>query len=78
MWHVRTILTVEPKICSVNKVKPLNIGHAGTKSFVLYREMFFIWRLKCTGQIGIGMGSFVFYRKLSYIYLERPLSEVPL
>ena len=30
-------------------VEPLNKGHVGTRSFVLYREVSFIQRLKCTG-----------------------------
>ena len=34
---------------SVYRVEPLNKGHVGTRSFVLYREVSFIRRLKCTG-----------------------------
>ena len=48
-------------------MKPLNKGHIGTKSFVLYREVFFIQRLKCTGRIGIGMSKFVHYREVFFI-----------
>ena len=33
-------------------VEPPNKGHVGTRSFVLYREVSFIRRLKCTGIIG--------------------------
>ena len=51
-----------------NTVEPPNKGHVGTRSFVLYREVSFIWRLKCTGIIGIGMNSFVLYRQVSFIW----------
>ena len=40
----------------------------GTSSFVLYREVSFIWRLKCTDMIGIGTSSFVLYREVSFIW----------
>ena len=30
-------------------MEPLNKGHIGTRSFVLYGEVSFIQRLKCTG-----------------------------
>ena len=55
-------------------VEPPNKGHIGTKSFVLYREVSFIRRLKCTGIIGIWTSRFVLYREV----LECPLSKVPL
>ena len=42
-------------------------GHVGTRSFVLYREVSFIRRLKCTGIIGIGTSRFVLYREVSFI-----------
>ena len=45
--------------------EPLNKGHVGTRSFVLYREVSFIRRLKCTGIIGIGMSRFVFTERCS-------------
>ena len=32
-------------------VEPPNKGHVGTRSFVLYRVVSFIWRSKCTGII---------------------------
>ena len=48
-------------------VEPLNKGHVGTRMFVLYRGVSFIWRLKCTGIIGIGISSFVLYREVSFI-----------
>ena len=48
-------------------VKPPNKGHVGTRSFVRYREVFFIWRLKCTGIIGIGTSRFVLYREVFFI-----------
>ena len=48
-------------------VEPLNKGHVGTRSFVLYREVSFIRRLKCTGTIGIGTSRFVLYREVSFI-----------
>ena len=57
-----------------NTVEPPNKGHVGTRNFVLYREVSFIPRLKCTGIIGIGMSRFVLY----VLYSECPLSEVPL
>ena len=52
-------------------VEPLNKGHVGTRSFVLYREVSFIRRLKCTGIIGIGTSKFVFYREVSFINPRR-------
>ena len=48
-------------------MEPPNKGHVGTRSFVLYREVSFILRLKCTGIIGVGMSRFVLYREVSYI-----------
>ena len=45
-----------------------NKGHVGTRSFVLYREVSFIRRLKCTGIIGIWMSRFVLYREVSFIW----------
>ena len=48
-------------------MEPLNKGHVGTRSFVLYREVSFILRLKCTGIKGIGMSSYVFYKEVSFI-----------
>ena len=50
-----------------NTVEPPNKGHVGTRGFVLYREVSFIWRLKCTGMIGIRTSSFVLYREVSFI-----------
>ena len=47
--------------------EPPNKGHVETRSFVLYREVSFIRRLKCTGIIGIGMSRFVLYREVSFI-----------
>ena len=41
--------------------EPLNKGHVGTRSFVLYREVSFIQRLECTCIIGIGTSRFVLY-----------------
>ena len=46
-------------------VKPPNKGHVGTGSFVLYREVSFIWRSKCTGVIGIGTIRFAFIERCS-------------
>ena len=57
-----------------NIVEPPNKGHIGTRSFVLYREVSFIRRLKCTGIIGIGQVDLSFIERCS----ECPLSEVPL
>ena len=48
-------------------VEPPNKGHVGTRSFVLYREVSFIRRLKCTGIIGIEKNRFVLYREVSFI-----------
>ena len=48
-------------------VEPLNKGHVGTRSFVIYREVSFIRRLKCTGIIGIGTNIFVLYREVFFI-----------
>ena len=48
-------------------MEPLNKGHVGTRSFVLYREVSFIRRLKCTGIIGIGTSRFVLYREVFFI-----------
>ena len=45
-------------------VEPPNKGPIGTKCFVLYREVSFIRRLKCTGIIGTGM---ILYREVSFI-----------
>ena len=51
----------------VRTVEPPNKGHVGTRSFVLYREVSFIRRLKCTGIIGIGTSRFVLYREVFFI-----------
>ena len=48
-------------------VKSPNKGHVGTRRFVLYREVSFTRRLKCTGIIGIGMSRFVLYREVFFI-----------
>ena len=56
-----------PELAFTDTVEPLNKGHVGTRSFVLYREVSFIWRLKCTGIIGIGTSRFVLYREVSLI-----------
>ena len=48
-------------------MEPLNEGHVGTRSFVLYREVSFICRLKCTGIIGMWTSRFVLYREVSFI-----------
>ena len=48
-------------------MEPPNKGHVGIRSFVLYREVSFIWRLKCTGIIGIGTSRFVLYREVFFI-----------
>ena len=51
----------------LHTVEPPNKGHFGTRSFVLYREVSFIQRLKCTGIIGIGTSRFVLYREVFFI-----------
>ena len=61
-------------ICTV---EPPNKGHIGTKSFVLYRGVSFIRRLKCTGMIEVGTSRFVLYREVFFIRSVL-LSEVPL
>ena len=48
-------------------MEPSNKGHVETRSFVLYREVSFIRRLKCTGIIGIGTSRFVLYREVFFI-----------
>ena len=48
-------------------MEPLNKGHIGTRSFVLYKEVSFIRRLKCIGIIEIGTSRFVLYREVSFI-----------
>ena len=48
-------------------MEPPNKGHVWTRSFVLYREVSFILRLKCTGIIGIGTSRFVLYREVLFI-----------
>ena len=49
-------------------MEPPSEGHVGTRSFVLYREVSFFRRLKCTGIIGIGTSRFVLYREVSFIW----------
>ena len=49
-------------------MEPPNKGHVGSRSFVLYREVSFIRRLKCTGIIGIGTSRFVLYREVFFIW----------
>ena len=53
--------------CSIYTVEPPNKGHIGTRSFVLYREVSVIRRLKCTSIIGIGTNRFVLYREVFFI-----------
>ena len=53
--------------CPSCTVEPPNKGHVGTRSFVLYREVSFIRRLKCIGIIGIGTSRFVLYREVFFI-----------
>ena len=48
-------------------MEPLNKGHIGTRSFVLYREVSLIRRVKCTDIIGIGTSRFVLYREVFFI-----------
>ena len=66
--------------CPSYTVEPLNKGHIGTRSFVLYREVSFIRRLKCTSIIGTGTSRFVLYREMFFIqtFILCPLLEVPL
>ena len=52
----------------MNTVELPNERHVGTRSFVLYREVFFIRRVKCTGIIGIGTSRFVLYREVFFIW----------
>ena len=59
---------LEVHIIIVYTVEPPNKGHIGTKSFVLYKEVSFIRRLKCTGIIGIGTSRFVLYREVFFIW----------
>ena len=48
-------------------VEPPNKRHVRTRSVVLYREVSFIRRLKCTGKIGIRTSRFVLYREVFII-----------
>ena len=48
-------------------MEPPNKGHIGTRCFVLYKEVSFIRRLKCTGIIKIGTSKFAHYREVSFI-----------
>ena len=43
-YHLLTLI-----VCKGMAVVPPTKGHLVTRSFVLYREVSFIWRLKCTG-----------------------------
>ena len=52
----------------VIQVEPPNKGHVGTRSSVLYREVSFIRRFKCTDIIGIGTSIFVLYREVFFIW----------
>ena len=55
-------------------VEPLNKGHTRTRSFVLYREVSFIRRLKCTSIIGIGTSRlFVLYREVLTFFIQSVL-----
>ena len=65
-WSSVTLLCLCLETC-IDTVEPPNKGHVWTRSFVLYREVSFIWRLKCTGIIGIGTSIFVLYREVSFI-----------
>ena len=51
----------------IGTVEPPNKGRIWTRNFVLFREVFFIQRLKCTGIIGIGTSRFVLYREVLFI-----------
>ena len=48
-------------------MEPPNYGHVRTRSLVLYKEVSFIQRVKCTGIIRIGTSRFVLYREVSFI-----------
>ena len=44
--------------------------------FVLYREVSFIWRLKCAGIVGIGTSRFVlYYLEVKMYWHNRNLDE---
>ena len=60
-------------------MEPLNKGHIGTRSFVLYRDVSFIRRLKCIGIIGIEKSRFVLYREMFLIrsVLYRSFHYIP-
>ena len=49
----------------VYTVEPPNKGHVGTRSFILYREVSYIRRLKCTGIIKIGRVDLSFKERCS-------------
>ena len=65
--YVLTLVFASVSPPHYNTVEPLNKGHIGTRSFVLYREVSFIRRVKCTGIIGIGTSRFVLYREVFFI-----------
>ena len=68
MYIIQCDLVVAFPVMSVSyTVEPPNKGHVGTRNFVLYREVSFIRRLKCSGIIGIGTSRFVFYRGVFFI-----------
>ena len=60
-------------LVAIYTVEPPNKGCVGKRGFVHYREVPFIWMLKCNGIIGIGLS---FIERFSFS--ECPLSEVPL
>ena len=55
MEHIQLSYTMFAKYT----VEPPNKGHAQTRSLVLYREVFFIWNLKCSDVIKIGTSNFI-------------------
>ena len=59
--------TRRKEIVHTYTVEPPNKEHIGARSFVLYREVSFIRRLKCTGVLGIWTSRFVLYREVSFI-----------
>ena len=61
------VVSVQTVLCKLHTVEPLNKGHIGTRSFVIYTEVSFICRLKYTGIVGIGTSRFVLYREVFFI-----------
>ena len=68
-WNLRIKDTLGQGVLSFIERFPyseVGIIGIGTSRFVLYREVSFIQRLKCTGIIEIGTSRFVLYREVFF------------